>query len=240
MKRNVLLGTLTLLAGSLLAADSGLKEEVQSAAKLLGEKANYSWKINMEFGAGGPGRLAATEGKTQKGGFTTLTMPYGDNVLEAVMQEGKGVLNSAAGWQTFEEIAAGNASVPNPARSLARMLQNYKLPAGQAEDLLNKTKTLKKVEGAYQGEMTEAGATDLLTFRGPAGTGAGPSATNALGGVRFWLKDGLLIKYQVRVQGTVHFNGTDRAVDRTTTVEIKDVGATKITVPEAAKKKMPK
>jgi len=35
-----------------------------------------------------------------------------------------------------------------------------------------------------------------------------------------------------------NFNGEDRDVDRTTTVEIKDVGTTKIDVPEAAKKKL--
>jgi hypothetical protein len=34
------------------------------------------------------------------------------------------------------------------------------------------------------------------------------------------------------------FNGNDREIDRTTTVEIKDVGTTKLTVPEEAKKKL--
>jgi hypothetical protein len=34
------------------------------------------------------------------------------------------------------------------------------------------------------------------------------------------------------------FNGNDMDVDRTTTVEIKDVGTTKITVPEEASKKL--
>jgi hypothetical protein len=33
-------------------------------------------------------------------------------------------------------------------------------------------------------------------------------------------------------------NGDDRDIDRTTTVEIKDVGSTKITVPNEAKSKM--
>jgi hypothetical protein len=40
------------------------------------------------------------------------------------------------------------------------------------------------------------------------------------------------------VQGSVSWNGNDREVDRTTTVEIKDVGTTKIEVPEDAKKKL--
>jgi hypothetical protein len=36
----------------------------------------------------------------------------------------------------------------------------------------------------------------------------------------------------------VSFNGNDRDVDRTTTVEIKDVNSTKIEVPDEAKKKL--
>ena len=36
----------------------------------------------------------------------------------------------------------------------------------------------------------------------------------------------------------MNFNGNDVEVDRTTTVEIKDVGITKVSVPEAATKKL--
>ena len=45
-------------------------------------------------------------------------------------------------------------------------------------------------------------------------------------------------QYQFHVSGTVSFNGNDRDMDRTTTVEIKDVGTTKIEVPDDAKKKL--
>ncbi len=56
--------------------------------------------------------------------------------------------------------------------------------------------------------------------------------------MKFWVKDNLLAKYEIKVKGTVNFNGNERKVDRTTTTEIKDVGATKLEVPEEAKKKM--
>jgi hypothetical protein len=52
------------------------------------------------------------------------------------------------------------------------------------------------------------------------------------------VKDGTLSKYQVKVQGTVSFNGNDRDIDRTTTVEIQDVGSTKVDVPSEAVKKV--
>ena len=47
-----------------------------------------------------------------------------------------------------------------------------------------------------------------------------------------------LAKYEFKVSGKVTFNGNDRDVERTTTVEIKDIGSTRVDVPEAAKKKL--
>jgi hypothetical protein len=38
------------------------------------------------------------------------------------------------------------------------------------------------------------------------------------------------------VQGKVDFNGNEVDLDRDTTVEIKDIGTTKVTVPAEAKK----
>jgi len=64
------------------------------------------------------------------------------------------------------------------------------------------------------------------------------SASSAKGSVKFWIKDGALTKYEFNVKGTVEFNGNDVDIDRTTTVEIRDVGTTKVNVPEAATKKL--
>jgi hypothetical protein len=62
--------------------------------------------------------------------------------------------------------------------------------------------------------------------------------TDAKGSVKFWIKDGALTKYQTKVSGKVEFNGESRDMERTTTIEIKDVGKTKIEVPDDAKKKL--
>ena len=80
-------------------------------------------------------------------------------------------------------------------------------------------------------------APDLLSGSVTNG-GGGPSITNPKGSVTFWLADGKLVKYQSHVSGTVSFGGNDSDVGRTTTVEIKDVNATKIAVPDDAKKKL--
>ena len=92
-------------------------------------------------------------------------------------------------------------------------------------------------DGVYSGDLTSAGAKQLMTFR-MRGGGNGPEVSDAKGSAKFWVKDGVLSKYQYNVKGTVSFNGNDRDVDRTTTVEIKDLGSTKVTVPEEAQKKL--
>jgi hypothetical protein len=77
-----------------------------------------------------------------------------------------------------------------------------------------------------------------MTFGRRPGGGQAPAISNAKGSVKFWIKDGVLTKYQFKLQGTMNRNGEDMDIGRTTTVEIKDVGATKVTVPEEAKNKM--
>ena len=48
----------------------------------------------------------------------------------------------------------------------------------------------------------------------------------------------MLTKHESEVSGKATFEGNERDVDRTTTTEIKDVGSTKVEVPEEAKKKL--
>jgi hypothetical protein len=78
----------------------------------------------------------------------------------------------------------------------------------------------------------------LLTLGRPTTGDNAPTVTDPKGSVKFWVKGGQLTKYQFHVQGNVSFNGNDRDVDRTTTVEIKDVGTTKIQVSDDARKKL--
>jgi hypothetical protein len=237
MKPILLAGTLALVAGSLLAAEP--KDDIQKAAKALGDKSNYSWKSTVEAGGGGGRFGGPTTGKTEKGGATHLVMTRGENTTEAYLQDGKGAVKLEEGWKSLAEAGEGDGGGGqfNRGRFIARLLQNYKLPDAQAADLAGKSKDLKNADGAITGTLTEAAAKELLTFGGRGG-GDGPSISNPKGSVKFWLSDGQLTKYEFRVQGSVSFNGNDREVDRTTTVEIKDIGSTKVTVPEEAKKKL--
>ena len=118
-------------------------------------------------------------------------------------------------------------------------MQRLRTPSAEAEALAGQTKELKKDGDAISGDLTEESAKAMATFgRGRRG-GGGPGPTNVKGSVKFWVKDGELTKYQTKVSGKrQNQNGEDMEFERTTTVEIKDVGTTKINVPDEAKKKL--
>lgn len=243
MKTPALLSLSCLLAVSLVAADSTPKDDVKSAAKKLADKASYSWKSTTESAnanAGGRGRPGPVEGKIEKDGFAMLNITRGENTTEAVVKSGKGAIKTADGWKSLAEATEGDGGgggQRNPARATARMLQTFRSPAVEAEDLASKAKALKKADDVYSGDLTEEGVKELLTrgFRRPGGEP--PSPADPKGSVKFWVKDGVVSKYEYKVQGTMSFNGNDMTIDRTTTVEIKDIGSTKVEVSEEAKKK---
>jgi hypothetical protein len=251
--------SLALASAPLFAADAGTKDEVKAAAKKLAEAPNYSWTSTTESAGGNQGnqgnqgagrfRIGPTEGKTQKDGLTAIKMTRGENATEAVIKGGKSAVKTENGWKTADELSAdssadNNAQQGNRRRGggqfLGRMLQNIKTPAVQAEELVGKVKELKKAEDAYSGDLTDEAVKELLTFGGGRRPGGNepPAPTNTSGAVKFWLKDGALAKYEIKVQGTMSFNNNERNIGRTTTVEIKDVGSTKVEVPEEAKAKV--
>jgi len=242
MKTRLLSGVLALLAGSLIAADS--KDDVTAAAKKLAESGNYSWKSTTDLGPNSQFTPGPTEGKTEKDGATWLSMTFNDNTTEGVSKGGKVVVKTEDGWQTAEEAGSGGGGGGggggfNAGTFMARRMQNLKAPAAEVEDLVSKAKEIQGEGGVYSGDLTEEGAKALLTAGGRGRGGQAPAPTNAKGSVKFWVKDGAIAKYQIKVSGKrQNRDGDEVAIQRTTTVELKDVGTTKVEVPEGAKKKL--
>jgi hypothetical protein len=237
MKSLLLCSTTLLAAASVLAAG---KDDVTGAAQKLAGADNYSWTTTVESSQFRPG---PSHGKTQKDGLVWLEMTMRDNTVEAFAKAGKAAVKTEDGWQTLDLTTnTGGGGGANPTRFMAMRLRNFKAPAAQAEDIAGKTKDLTKADEAYTGDLTEEGAKSLLTMGGGRRGGAGgqpPAVSNAKGSVKFWIKDGVLTKYELKVSGTTkNRDGDDVDIDRTTTVEIKDVGTTTITVPDEAKGKM--
>jgi hypothetical protein len=233
MKEKILFGAIALLAGSLLAADSNPQDAVKDAAKKLGEKDNYSWTTTIDLGSDMTGTI---EGKAEKGGATLLTLSAVGQGMDAVFKGNKGVLKLDDGWQSISEVAT-NSDQGGPPRIVARVLQAYRVPAQEAADLAVKPKELKLADGVYSGDLSADAIKEMLKF-GMQAAGRSLDISGAKGSVKFWLKDGSLTKYEYSVQGTVTFGGNDRDVDLKNTVVLKDVGTTKLIVPEEAAKKL--
>jgi hypothetical protein len=250
MKKNILFSMMVLVAGPLLAAP---KDDVKAAADALGNAANYTWQTTVDMGANSPFQMGPTDGKTEKGGFTTVSMSMMDNTSTVVLKGTNAAVQSPDnGWQTVAEATAGDGGGGGgfgggPGMFAVRQAQNLKLPAVEAASLVDLAGDLKADSGKITGDLTTDGAKAQLSMggrgrRGGGGPGSpgggGPEVTNPKGTVTFWITDGKLTKYSFHVSGSMSFGGNDMEMDRTTTVAIKDVGTTKVEVPADAKKKL--
>lgn len=239
MKLVALISALALAGASLHSAEA---DDVKAAAKKLAGQ-SYSWKSTTEMAGGGGGggqfRAGPTEGRITADGVMALSMTRGDNTFEALMKGGKTAVKTPEGWQAPPEPGAGGGGPGGGgAGMMGRMLSTLRPPAAEAEDLVGKVKELKKTEAGFAGDLTEEGAKQLLTRnRRGGGGGEPPAPQGAKGTVKFWLKDGVLAKYEVNVQGRMAGrDGQEIEVNRTTTTEISNVGTTKVEVAEEAKK----
>lgn len=233
MKRTIVFTALGLFCASVLTA-ADAQGEVKAAAKKLG--ANYSWTSTSKFeggsgGGGGGGRFGGgpTDGQTADG-IVYLKSSFGERTTFTAKKGEKVIFKGEEDWEMADADAQG------PGSFAARRMRNFKAPGEEATDLADKAKSLKNADGVITGDLTEEGAKAFLTFgRRPDA----PAPKNAKGSVKFWLKDGELTKYEYNVQGKVMGRDDQEFdVNRTTTVEIKDVGKTKLTLPEEAKKKL--
>ncbi len=229
-----------LAAGPLLAAP---KDDVKAAATALGDAANYSWQTTLDMGANSPFQMGPTDGKTEKGGFTTVSSTMMDNTSVVVLKGTNAAVQTDNGWQTVAEATAGGGGGFNPGMFAARQAQNLKLPAVEAASLADLAGDLKADGDKITGDLTTDGAKAQLSFGGRGGRrggggGPAPEITNPKGTVTFWITGGKLTKYSFHVTGSMDRGGEPFEMDRTTTVTIKDVGTTKVDVPEDAKKKL--
>jgi len=236
MKTKILFSTITLLAGSLLAATSP-KDEVISAAKALAGKPNYSWHQTVAVPESSQFKPAPTDGKTEKDGYTQSALGFGPNNSDIFIKGTNAAVTSQdGGWQSLAELEADQQGFGG---FIVGQIRDFKTPAAQVVDICTNLTEIKKDGDAYTSDLTASGVQDLMPFgRRGFGGGQAPAITGAKGSVKFWIKDGVLSKYETHLSGKMDFNGNDFDLERTTTVEIKDVGTTKVTVPDEAKKKL--
>jgi hypothetical protein len=236
MKQFSLIAGALLVCGSLIAADADPKADVKAATKKLGANYSFTSTPKMDGGPGGGNfRPGPTEGQVADG-FIYLKSSFGERTIESVIKGDKAATKGEDGWQNVDELEGNRAF-------MARRLKTYKAPQNEAAELADKAKSLKKDGDAISGDLSEDAVKDLLSFGGRRPNAdnapARPAPKDAKGSVKFWIKNGALTKYEYNVQGKI--TGRDDQefnINRTTTVEIKDVGTTKLSAPEEGKKKI--
>jgi hypothetical protein len=62
--------------------------------------------------------------------------------------------------------------------------------------------------------------------------------SDAKGTIKFWVKDGMIVKVESTLQGKMAIGQREMEINRTATTEFKDVGSTKLELPDEAKKKL--
>jgi hypothetical protein len=229
--QKTIVGIVTCLLASSAIVWADAKDDVVAAAQKLSEATNYSWSQNVEGGFG-----AKQDGKIQGDGLTYVSMTFRDNTMEMYFQGDKGAVKTEDGWQSLASAGQDNGGGFNPVMMASRLAKSLRSPATLAQDLVDKTNDLKKTDDTYSGNLTTEESENLLRFGRRRG---GNSATvkDAKGSVSFTITDGMLTKVLYHISGTVNFNGNDRDVNRTVTIDIKDIGQTKIDVPAEAKAK---
>jgi hypothetical protein len=218
-----------MLAASMAVAQTNTAEQLKSAIAKLKAETNYTWTVKVELPTMGftPGPM---DGKTEKDGYTLVSQEFNGNTMQAAYKGKKIAINMEGTWQAFNPEEPG----------LGWWIARTKTGADEADDLVSKAKELKPGEGGMlSGDATEAGAKELLTF-GPRGGDGPPPPKNAKASMKFWIKDGALTKYESHLTGSVAFAADQDAqeMEIIRTVEIKDVGKTKVEVPADAKKQL--
>ncbi len=234
-----------ILVAGLIAATSlqagTPKEDVAAAAKKLADQPSYSWLTTTEV-EGAQFRPGPTTGKTEKGGFTIVSQEVQDTSVVAVRKGEKAVVKTPAGWKTADELPqpGGGGGGQDPAVRAAmtgRRLLNAKAPADEIGGYADKVKELKLADGVIWGELTEEGAKELVSV-GRRG-GGGNAAKDAKGTVKYWIKDGMLSKVELKVSGKITGrDGEERNMNRNTVIEIKNIGSTHVEVADDARKKL--
>lgn len=92
-----------------------------------------------------------------------------------------------------------------------------------------------KVEGdMVSGTLPETTAMLLLVHPGQKDI----EPKRAAGTFRFWIQQGVLVKYETKLEGVLVVNGREVAVHQTATTTFSQVGTTRVDVPAEAKRKL--
>lgn len=228
------MGLLSWTLGVVLGGEASPKDEIKNAIEHLGGQANYSWISTSQSEPGSTiTRQGPTEGQTELNGLTHFRFTLEGNSVEAAFQGAKSVIKTESAWESSRDLTGERQWV-------ARRLQAFKRPHEEAAELWKSVKSFRRDKGdTYSGDLTQEGVKALLLARSRDESMA-RVPPGAKGAVKFWIKNGVLAKYEYNLRGKIILTDHQQEfnINRTTAVEVKDVGSTKVQIPDDAKNKL--
>ncbi len=218
-----------------VALAGGRDEELAKATKKASEMESYSFKTDTKIdGKGGKGLApAAVEGRFQKDQPASFKLQG----TEAFRKTGVLVVKEGEAWKRLDRK---KGEKPQKGQVSLLVLGSVKLPH---EELADFEKNFEKSEKAVEGETTvytgplTADAARTLASSGDKAAGKGRASLAYTGSARVWVnKDGAIAKYELTLKGKGTVKDKEVEVGITRTVELTEIGTTKVEVPEGAKK----
>jgi hypothetical protein len=235
------------LSTALLApgAPGDEKEALQAAVHRLAELGNYSWRVSLNR-AEESAELAeralfgAAEGSQEKEGLARIRT-QDPTPLEVLLKGGKMAVRIEDAWMSERELEGEGRHRSRGTAAFVRSLKGVLRPAAEAQELLKHAKELKSAsEGYFFCTLSPESAKELL-HRSLKTIGRPPRISDAGGQLSFWVRDGSLAKYEVRLHGDVTFDASGAPLfkaNQTRMVELTALGTTKVEIPEEAMKKL--
>ncbi len=217
---------------SVFSADADLKGAVSAAAKKLSAQSSYQWQTAVRSQGGAGGNVSST-GKVDADGYVWITSPGQPGVAAHVGKAGKAAVLVDGNWMTLEQAAA-RTPAGGRGGSGPGAVNDPKMPATQAEELLSKLSNLTQAGESITGELDADAVIEQFNPARRGGRG-GPQLKDPKGTASFSLKDGLLVGYTVTLSGAREAGGNESKLTRTTTTAISEVGSTQFSLPADAK-----
>jgi hypothetical protein len=215
-------------------ANPSPQEEVATSSRALSTSPNYSWTATAAAPQSSAIRPLSIEGKAEKDGLTSVILRFGGRTIEGYLVGNKAYVTSPdLNWDSIPEMQKGE----RPGQFMERMVREVVPPARQITELAQSTTTMSKDGEVFSGDIDEMSGQTLLEPHAP-GVKSGVVAKSTGGKVKLWTKGRDVTKYEFTVNATATVDGKQIDASRTTTVEIKDVGTTAVTLPARAREKL--
>lgn len=244
------------------AAAPAANDAAVVAASKLAEKPNYSWSTVISNGQNN-GEVHL-EGQTTRGGYTHVAL---HNLPEVLRSRGVGrdaegqshvffrggdrsVLLTEEGWLAPEELPPAQASAARaPARGGARgpapssipgKIEDYtfdfRLPHEDLDLIIGSFTSMRAAGNSFTGDLTDGGAALFLSFYAQPRV----QVRRATGTFQCWTENGVVVRYEVHINGTVNLVGDRNAlpINCTISTEIQNIGNTRLNVPAAVRVKL--